>query len=201
LLLRADGTKFGKSESGAIWLSADRTSPYQFYQFLLNLADEEVKNFALKFSLESKEVLDGLFQQMSDAPEKRALQKHIAEEITTLVHGKDECQKAQAISAALFSGDIRSIAPAVINDFFNEAPSAVLSSSVIDGEGVSIVEFLVKAGLATSKGDAKRKLESNGLSINGDKVSADRKLTTADLLHENLIMAKHGKQWKVVRFE
>ncbi len=201
LLLRADGTKFGKSESGAIWLSADRTSPYQFYQFLLNLADEEVKNFALKFSLESKEVLDGLFQQMNDAPEKRALQKHIAEEVTTLVHGTEECKKAQAISAALFSGDIRSIDPSVINDFFNEAPSAVLGRSVIDGEGVSIIEFLVQSGLASSKGDAKRKLESNGLSINGDKVSADRKLTTSDLLHENLIMAKHGKQWKVVRFE
>ncbi|MBX3135857.1 tyrosine--tRNA ligase [Candidatus Obscuribacterales bacterium] len=201
LLLRADGTKFGKSESGAIWLSADRTSPYQFYQFLLNLADEEVKNFALKFSLESKEVLDGLFQQMSDAPEKRALQKHIAEEVTTLVHGAEECKKAQAISAALFSGDIRSIDPSVINDFFNEAPSAVLGRSVIDGEGVSIIEFLVQSGLASSKGDAKRKLESNGLSINGEKVSADRKLTISDLLHENLIMAKHGKQWKVVRFE
>jgi tyrosyl-tRNA synthetase len=138
---------------------------------------------------------------MSDAPEKRALQKHIAEEVTTLVHGAEECKKAQAISAALFSGDIRSIDPSVINDFFNEAPSAVLGRSVIDGEGVSIIEFLVQSGLATSKGDAKRKLESNGLSINGEKVSADRKLTTSDLLHENLIMAKHGKQWKVVRFE
>lgn len=201
LLLRADGTKFGKSESGAIWLAADRTSPYQFYQFLLNLADDEVKNFALKFSLESKDVLDGLFQQMEEAPEKRVLQKHIAAEITTLVHGEAECQKAQAISAALFSGDIRSIDPSVINDFFNEAPSAVLERSVIEGEGVSIIEFLVQSGLASSKGDAKRKLESNGLSINGDKVNADRKLTIADLLHENLIMAKHGKQWKVVRFQ
>jgi tyrosyl-tRNA synthetase len=201
LLLRADGTKFGKSESGAIWLTADRTSPYQFYQFLLNLADEEAKNFALKFSLESKSKLDELFAQMLEAPEKRPLQRHIAEEVTTLVHGKEECAKAQAVSAALFSGDIRSIDPSVINDFFNEAPSAVLSKSLVEGEGTSIIEFLVQSGLASSKGDAKRKLESNGLSINGEKVTTDRKLSKADLLHENLIMAKHGKQWKVVRFE
>lgn len=201
LLLRADGTKFGKSEKGAIWLTADRTSPYQFYQFLVNMGDEEVKKFSLYFSLAPKEQLDELFAEQAASPEKRPLQRFIAQEITTLVHGEEEFKKAQQISEALFSGDIRSIDPSVINDFFNEAPSVVLERKLLDGEGVSIIEFLVQSGVASSKGDAKRKLESNGLAINGEKVTQDRKLTVADLLHTDLIMAKHGKQWKVAKFQ
>jgi len=201
LLLRSDGSKFGKTEQGAIWLTADRTSPYKFYQFLLNLSDDDARIFARYFSLESKHKLDALVATHDAAPHTRPLQKHIALELTTLVHGKDACDTAITLTNIFFSGNIKDIDANLINQFFEEAPSTVLEMELLNSGSLSIVDFLVATKLLPSKGQAKKHLENNGVELNGTKTKENRMLGKDDLLYTNLIMCRNGKQWMVARFE
>jgi len=202
LLLRADGTKFGKSEQGAVWISADRTSPYQLYQFLINLADDEARTFALYYSLESREVLEKLFAEHGGQPARRDLQRHLARELTTLVHGADECARAEAASRALFTGDVRGLDRRLLDQVFADVPSAKLDRARLDGAGLAPVDLLVETGLASSRRQAREFLDGGAVSVNGDPVGQDTAVTAADLLHGALLLVRRGRrEWRVVRFD
>ncbi len=201
LLLRADGTKFGKTERGAVWISADRTSPYQLYQFLINLADDEARTFALFFSLESREYLEKLFAEHSEAPGRRALQRHVATELTTLLHGAQECERAQAASRALFTGDVRSLDAEILGQVFADVPSADLDRGRLAEPGLSLVELLIDLGLAGSRRQAREHLDGGAVIVNGEPVGKESTVTTADLLHDSVLLVRRGKrEWRVARF-
>jgi tyrosyl-tRNA synthetase len=201
LLLRADGSKFGKSEQGAIWISSDRTSPYQLYQFLINLADDEARKFALFFSLSPRDVLEKLFADHAEVPARRALQRHIAEELTTLLHGADECERAVAASRALFTGDVRGLDSATLEQVFADVPSFDLERHRLAAGGLSCVDLLTDTGLATSRRQAREFLGGNAVSVNGDQVGLESSITAADLLHNAVLLVRRGKrEWRVVRF-
>ncbi|MCK9923520.1 tyrosine--tRNA ligase [Frankia sp. AgPm24] len=202
LLLRADGTKFGKSERGAVWLTADRTSPYTFYQFLLNLSDVDAHTFALFFSLTEREPLERLFAEHAEAPGKRALQRHLARELTTLLHGPGALEAAEAASAALFSGDVKAIGADLISDVFADVPtvSEPLDRLSADG-GWSVVDLLIATGLASSRRDAREHLGNGAVLVNGDRMAADSTVTEKDLLHGSVILIRRGRrEWRVARF-
>jgi tyrosyl-tRNA synthetase len=202
LLLRSDGTKFGKSEKGAVWLTADRTSPYTLYQFLINLSDDDAHRFALFFSLTDREPLERLFAEHAEAPWRRALQRHLAREITALVHGQAAVDAAEAASAALFSGDVKAIGADLLSDVFADVPaiSEPLSRLSADG-GWPVVELLKATGLASSGRDAREHLRNGAVLVNGDKAAIDSAVTGKDLLHGSVILVRRGpREWRVARF-
>jgi tyrosyl-tRNA synthetase len=202
LLLRADGTKFGKSEKGAVWISADRTSPYTFYQFVINLSDEDARRFALFFSLTERAPLEKLFAQHAESPARRALQRHLAREMTTLVHGEAATQAAEVASEALFRGDVRAIGPEMLGDVFADVPSVDEPAARLAGDGWPVVDLLIAVGLASSRRDAREHLGNGAVLVNGAKVTE----TTAtvgpdDLLHGAVMLVRRGRrEWRVARF-
>ncbi|WP_045876398.1 tyrosine--tRNA ligase [Pseudofrankia sp. DC12] len=201
LLLRPDGTKFGKSEQGAVWISADRTSTYTFYQFLINLADEDARRFALFFSLTAREPLEKLFAQHAETPARRTLQRYLAREMTVLVHGEAAADAAEAASEALFKGDVRAVSPELIGDVFADVPSVAEPLSRLDGDGWPVVDLLLATGLASSRRDAREHLGNGAISVNGDTVTAAAAVTAADLLHGSVLLVRRGRrEWRVARF-
>lgn len=200
LLLRADGSKFGKSERGAIWISSDKTSPYQFYQFVINLADDEARKFALFFSLESRGFLEDLFAQHAQAPHERRLQKHMAQELTSLCHGLDQCRRAEAASQALF-GDIKALDFDLINEIFADTPSYDSGIESLSNGSLNLITLLVQSGLVASKRQAKEDLANGAISLNGEVVKSDLALSGVNLLHQSVILLRRGKKdWRIVRF-
>ncbi|CAO5181073.1 Tyrosine--tRNA ligase [Frankia sp. AiPs1] len=202
LLLRSDGTKFGKSEKGAVWLTADRTSPYTLYQFLLNLSDTDAQKFALFFSLTDREPLERLFAEHAEAPGKRALQRHLAREITTLLHGTAALDAAEAASAALFSGDVKAIGADLLSDVFADVPTVdVTRDKLADDDGWPVAELLIATGLAHSRRAAKEHLGNNAILVNGDKATTESVVSEKDLLHGSVILVRRGRrEWRVARF-
>jgi tyrosyl-tRNA synthetase len=201
LLLRADGGKFGKTEKGAVWLTADRTSPYTLYQFVVNLTDEDARRFAFFFSLEPREQLEKLFAEHAENPAKRALQRHLARELTTLLHGAQACEKAEAASQALFSGDVRSISGDMLGDVFADVPTVELPSRDLEGSGMDVVDLLIAVGLATSRRDAREHLSNGAVLVNGEKATIHSVVTAADFLYPFVILVRRGKrEWRVARF-
>jgi tyrosyl-tRNA synthetase len=200
LLLRADGSKFGKSEKGAVWISADRTSPYAFYQFVINLADDEAERFALFFSLSSRAELEKLFAEHAEQPARRTLQRHLAREMTTLLHGAEQCEKAESASRALFSGEVRGLDPETLGEVFAEVPSVALGRAELDG-GMDAVELVIAVELAKSKREAREFLSNGAVALNGDKLGIDARVDESDLLHGSVMLLRRGKrEWRMVRF-
>jgi tyrosyl-tRNA synthetase len=201
LLLRSDGSKFGKTERGAVWISADRTSPYTLYQFLINLADDEAERFALFFSLAPRDTLEKLLAEHAERPARRALQRHLAREMTSLIHGDDVCQKAEAASEALFSGAVRSIDKDMLGEVFAEVPSVDLALDDLDGDGMNIVDLLVAVELARGKREAREHLSNGAVTVNGDKVSEQTCIGESDLMHGSIILVRRGKrEWRMAHF-
>lgn len=200
LLLRADGSKFGKTEKGAIWISSERTTPYQFYQFIINLADDEAQKFAIFFSLESREFLENLFGEHKSAPHERKLQRHMARELTALVHGEDNAKRAEAATAALFS-DVRTLDLQQINEVFADAPSIDTNIESLAGGNLNLVALLVQSGLVQSKRQAKEDVANRAIWLNGEVVGQDMTLSKDNLLHNSVILLRRGKKdWRIVRF-
>jgi tyrosyl-tRNA synthetase len=201
LILRPDGTKYGKSEKGAVWLSADRTSPYTFFQFVINLADDEAHQFALFFSLADRETLEKLFARHAEAPGKRSLQRFLADELTTLVHGAEPAAKAAAASEALFSGDVRAIDTSMLGEVFADVPTVDEPRAALDGDGLPIIDLLIATGLASSRRDAREHLGNGAITLNGDRVDLGRAVTPADLLHGSVALLRRGRrEWRIARF-
>lgn len=201
LLLRSDGGKFGKTEKGAVWITADRTSPYTLYQFVMNLTDEDAQRFALFFSLERREQLEKLLAEHAETPAKRTLQRHMARELTTLLHGAQAYEKAEGASQALFSGDVQSISGDLLGDVFADVPTVELPLSDLEAGGLHVADLLIAVGLATSRRDAREHLSNGAVLVNGEKVTAGSVVTTTDLLHSSVILVRRGKrEWRVARF-
>ncbi|MFI4896433.1 MAG: tyrosine--tRNA ligase [Phycisphaerales bacterium JB059] len=199
LVTKADGGKFGKTESGAIWLTAARTSPYAYYQFWLNCSDEDVRNFLRVFTFLPREEIESLEEEHARAPGKRAAQRRLAQEATTLLHGREEMEQAEAAGRALFSGDIASLNEKTLNEVFSEVPSSEHDKAML--EGADLVDLLVETGLAKSKREAREFVANGSVSINGARAEEGRTLSSADLLHGSTIALRRGKKaWHVTRW-
>ena len=152
LIIKADGTKFGKTESGSVWLSPQRTSPYRFYQFWLNTDDKDVVTYLKLFTWMGQADIESLAQALADHPEQRQAQRALAREMTALLHGPTALERAEQASQALFGGEVRGLSAADIADIFAEVPSCELPKAQLQGDALQLVDLLVTSGLAKSKG-------------------------------------------------
>ncbi len=201
LVTKADGGKFGKTESGAVWLTADRTSPYAMHQFWLNADDRDVPRFLKIFTLLPRADVDGLIDAHAQDPGARTAHRALARAATALIHGDDEAQQAEKAAAALFSGDVSSLDERTLNDVFAGAPTSQHPRATLSGEGVSPVDLLVETGLAKSKREAREFLSNGSVSINGEKVGPDDRLNDHRLLHGSVMLLRRGKKnWHVTRW-
>jgi len=198
LVTKADGSKFGKTESGAVWLTAERTSPYAYYQFWLNTSDADVGRFLRTFTLLDRTEIERLDGEVANNPGAREAQKTLAFEATSLLHGKAEAEAAVKASQALFSGDISSLPEATLRQVLADVPSSERSRAEIES-GVDLVDLLVELGLATSKRQSREFIEAGSVSINGTKAGMGTPLTSGNLLHGKLIAIRRGKKnWHLI---
>jgi tyrosyl-tRNA synthetase len=198
LIKKADGTKFGKTEGGSVWLDPERTSPYEFYQFWLNSSDADSVNYIRIFTLRSKEQIEELEAQHAEAPHLRILQKAIAEDITTRVHGEEALHTAIAASNILFgkstADDLRKLSEKDFFAIFEGVPQATVTRSDF-GDSMSIVEALgAKTNFLSSNGEARRELKANAVSVNKEKVGEDFQLTSEHLINGKYVLLGKGKK-------
>lgn len=197
LITKADGSKFGKSEGGNVWLTADKTSVYKFYQFWLNTTDVDAEKYIKIFTFLDKNTIDSIIAEHQTAPHLRVLQKRLAEEITTFVHGKEELEKAIFASSAFFSptmDDLKKLDVATFLEVFDGVPQAEVSADDIN-EGLDMIAALsAKTGFLASNSDARRELQQNSISLNKEKIAADYRITSDDLIHNQFVMLQKGKK-------
>ena len=202
LIMKADGTKFGKTESGNIWLKAERTSPYALYQFFVNTADADVPNFLKVLTLLERPVIEELLAEHERDPAARVAHKALAAHVTELLHGKEGLARAEETTAALFSGEVAKLPRETLDELFGNAPSAKLGKERLGGQGLDVVDLLVEGGVVKSKREAREFLASGAILINGEKAAPDQRLTQASLLHDEMLLIRRGKKnWHSVRFE
>jgi tyrosyl-tRNA synthetase len=195
LVTKADGTKFGKSESGNVWLDARRTSPFAFYQFWLNTPDGDAARYLRFFTFLDVAALDEVARAHAAAPEKREAQKLLASEVTRMVHGDDALRSAERASAALFAGDLQALTPEELLAGLADAPRTGLDATELSGEGLDLPSALVRCGLAPSKGQARTAIEQGAVSINHEVVKdTARRLTKRDLLADRFVVLRRGKK-------
>jgi tyrosyl-tRNA synthetase len=199
LIKKADGTKFGKTESGNIWLDANKTSPYKFYQFWLNASDADVKNWIRVFSMKGKEEIEALEQQQDEAPHLRILQKTLAEEITVRVHSREDYEQALKSSEILFGKatkeQLEQLTDAQLLDIFDGVPTFNIANDKLSS-GVSILDILAQeTTILPSKGEAKKLVSANGIAINLEKFAdINGVLTSENLINGKYLVVKKGKK-------
>ncbi|MDR6122064.1 tyrosyl-tRNA synthetase [Bacillus sp. SLBN-46] len=190
LVTKADGTKFGKTEGGSIWLDPEKTTPYEFYQFWINTADADVVKYLKYFTFLSHEEIEQLEQSVQEEPHLRKAQKALAEEMTRLVHGEESLQQAIKISQALFSGDVKNLSAAEIKQGFKDVPSFDASKS--DG---NLVELLVAAKISPSKRQAREDITNGAVTVNGEKVTDTAYvLQETDRIEGQFTIIRRGKK-------
>jgi tyrosyl-tRNA synthetase len=198
LITKADGGKFGKTESGNVWLDAERTSPYKFYQFWLNCADEDAEKYIKIFTFRERENIESLIAAHKEAPHMRQLQKALAEDITRLVHGEEALETAIVASGILFGSpsveELNKLSAKNMEEIFEGVPAFEISKTELQS-GVEIVDFLAgKTSILPSNGEARRALKENSISINKAKIGEDYKVSESDILKNNYILAQRGKK-------
>jgi tyrosyl-tRNA synthetase len=199
LITKADGTKFGKTESGSVWLDPKKTSVYKFYQFWINADDRDVVRYLKFFTFLSKQEIESLEKQHAENPGARAAHKALAKAATDLIHGENATQEAMRASQILFGGDLKDIAESTFNEIIGEVPTKEIEQSKLDGAGIPLVELLVHAGLCPSKGQARKDIEGGGVNINNVReASATRTVTAGDLLFGKHVLLRKGKKNYVV---
>ena len=198
LITKADGTKFGKTESGNIWLDPARTSPYRFYQYWLNTSDEDAERFIKIFTFLSKQEIEELVATHKDAPHLRQLQRKLAEEITIMVHSREEYENAVKASEVLFgkstAQDLKKLNEATFLDVFEGVPQAQVSREDVEAGLDMIAALSGKTEFLSSNGEARRALKENSISVNKEKVSEDYTITPADLLNNKYVIINKGKR-------
>lgn len=193
LVTKTDGTKFGKTETGTIWLDPAKTSAYEMYQFWLNTADADVVRFLRYFTFLGPEEIDNAARQARVAPDRRDAQRVLAREVTRLVHGASALAEAEAISAALFSGDVSVLSEAQLQQAFQGAPTTVLEPRLL--LGVPVVDLLVRVGLAESKRAGRELISGGGVQINGRRVEIPTAILSGnELLHGRYVVLRKGKK-------
>jgi tyrosyl-tRNA synthetase len=197
LITKADGTKFGKTEGGNVWLDPKKTSPYKFYQYWLNVSDEDAPNFIRIFSLKTKEEIEVLEAEHKEAPQLRKLQKALAEDITTRVHGAAALKRAQETTEILFGSSFeafKTLNGSEIEDAFDDSITFRLSKIDFENSLDPVSLLGEKTSVYSSKGEARKAIQGNGVSINKEKISLDRKLSASDLLYDTYLLAQKGKK-------
>jgi tyrosyl-tRNA synthetase len=201
LVTRADGKKIGKSEQGAIWLSADRTSPYALYQYFVNVEDVDALPFLRWFTFLPEGRIAELAASQASAPHERAAQRALAREMVEIVHGPSERERAEYATEALFGGNVRALDERTLGEVFADVPHSEHAKVDLAGEGVALIDLLATTTLASSKREARQFLQSGAISVNGEKVSAEHRLHEQDLLHGTRILLRRGKkQWHATRW-
>lgn len=198
LITKSDGSKFGKSEGGNVWLDVNRTSPYKFYQYWLNSSDEDAEKYIKIFTFLTEDEINSLVEEHRSMPHLRVLQKKLAREITTMVHSEADCQNAEKASQILFSksfkADIETIDEKTFLDVFEGVPQAELSRSVLN-DGLDMIGALAaQTNFLGSNGEARRALKENSVSVNKEKVKEDYKITEEDLINGTYILLNKGKR-------
>jgi tyrosyl-tRNA synthetase len=195
LMTKADGTKYGKTAGGAVWLDPQKTSPYRFYQFFVQLEDADVIKIMKMLSFADRETIDGLARQHAENPGARAAHLALARELTTLVHGEGACADAVRASEIMFGGGLDGVSETVFKDVVGEIPTKTLEKTKLDGPGLSLTELLVHAGLAPSKGQARKDIEGGGIYLNNVRVTeVTRSATASDLLFGKYVLLRKGKR-------
>jgi tyrosyl-tRNA synthetase len=195
LLLRADGTKYGKSEGGAIWLDATKSSPYELYQFFVRTPDDEVGRLLRYFTFLSHEEIAALDVETAERPERRQAQRALARAVCTIVHGEKEADRAEAAAEALFSEHVTELDEALLLEVFAEAPSSSYPRSSLDGDGLDLVDVLVATGLVASKTAARTALSQGGVYVdNRRRGEAEIRLTRDDLLAGRYVLLRRGRR-------
>lgn len=195
LITKSDGSKFGKTEEGAVWLAPERTSPYRFYQFWMNTDDGDVVNYLKYFTFLSRREIEDLEQAVIEHPEEREAQRRLAREMTALLHGPTGLAAAEKASQALFGGDVTGLSAAEIEDIFADVPSAEITRQSLEGSGMPIPDLLLAAGAAQSKGEARRAIDQGGFSINNQRIAnAQQSVTSAQLLAGRFLIIRKGRK-------
>ncbi|MDH3326072.1 MAG: tyrosine--tRNA ligase [Gammaproteobacteria bacterium] len=195
LITKSDGTKFGKTESGTIWLDAKKTSPYRFYQFWLNADDRDVVKYLKYFTWLEQAEITLLEEAVQQSPERREAQRVLAEEMTKIVHNEDAFNRALSASKVLFGGDIEGLSADDIEDIFADVPSSEISTTLLQGEGYGFIDLLAESTLASSKGEARRSIQGNGIAVNNIKsADIDRKINLSDAVNGKFIVLRKGKK-------
>ncbi|WP_158962303.1 tyrosine--tRNA ligase [Myroides fluvii] len=198
LITKADGTKFGKSEGGNIWLSAEYTSPYKFYQYWVNVSDADAEKYIKIFTFIGREEIESLVKEHQEAPHLRVLQKRLAEEVTTMVHGAENLANAIKASGILFGNssadDLKQLDAKTFLEVFDGVPQAEISKADIEA-GLPIIEALAgKSGFMPSNGEARRSLQANAIAVNRDKVTEEYVISASDLINNQFILLQKGKK-------
>ncbi len=194
LVTKADGTKFGKTESGNIWLDAKRTSPYKFYQFWINQADTDTPKYLRYFTLLTQEEILDLERQLQEEPHKRAAQRALAENVTRLVHGEEALANAIKASQAMFGGDLKGLDEATLLDVFSEVPSTALPRATLSA-GRTWLDVLTESKVFASKGEGRRMIKNGGLYVNNERIDAeDATLTGQCLITGTMAVVRVGKK-------
>ena len=191
LVTKADGTKFGKTAGGAVWLDAAKTSPYSFYQFWLNTADADAIGFLRTFTFLENSEIDALATSLAEEPQARAAQQALAREVTGLVHGQQAVEGAQRISQALFAGDLALLTASDLGELEQDG----MDATYIEGQSIGLLEAMAQAGLAASKGAARKLVQGGGVRLNGDVVSDhDAQISSEGGLHGKYHLLRRGKK-------
>ena len=198
LITKADGTKFGKTEGGNIWLDKERTSPYKFYQYWLNTSDEDAEKYIKIFTFLSQQEIQNLLKEHQEAPHLRLLQKRLGEEVTIMVHGEEDYEKAIQASQVLFgkstAEDLKKLDKATFLDVFEGVPQAVVSRADIE-QGLDMIAALsAKTNFLSSNGEARRALQANSIAVNKEKVKEDFVIQPEDLINNQYVILNKGKK-------
>jgi tyrosyl-tRNA synthetase len=201
LVTTASGVKFGKTEAGTIWLDPARTLPFRFYQFWLNTDDRDVIAYLKYFTFLDRATIESLEEATRTAPERRDAQRSLAREVTTLVHGREQVERAERASSVLFSEDIATLPAEDAEAVFDDVPSTELPGTAFDGDGMGIVDLVARVQLASSKGEARRLVQSGGVYLNNRRMSDPAaRVTKAQAIEGRLFVVRKGqKQNHVVR--
>jgi tyrosyl-tRNA synthetase len=195
LVATSSGVKFGKTEAGAVWLDPDRTSPYRFYQFWLNVEDADAGTYLRFFTLKAREEIEALEAELAAHPERRVAQRALAADVTLRVHGADGLTRAERATEVLFGGSLDGLGGADIEDIFADVPSSSIERGALEGEGLGLVEALADAGVVSSRGEARRALQQGAIYLNNERVSAsDRRLGEGDAIDGGFVVLRHGKR-------
>ena len=198
LITKADGTKFGKTEGGNIWLDAHRTSPYRFYQYWLNASDADAEKYIKIFTFLDKSTIENLIQEHSEAPHMRLLQKKLASEVTAMVHSEMDLERAIKASNILFgkstSEDLKQLDEQTFLDVFEGVPQAELPKAELENGLDMIGALAAKTGFLGSNGEARRELKQNSISVNKEKVKEDFVITASDLINDKFVLIQRGKK-------
>jgi tyrosyl-tRNA synthetase len=201
LITKSDGTKFGKTADGAVWLDPAKTSPYRFYQFFINTEDAKVCEYLRKFTFLSKVEIEALEAAHAENPGRRTAHQALAAAVTTIVHGAEACADVQKASSVMFGGGIQGISESAFADVVGEVPNIDATTEQFNGEGTGLIDLVVQTGLCPSKGQARKDIAAGGIYVNNERSNdIARHLTTDDLLFDKYLLLRKGKRnYAVIR--